>query len=219
MNQLTEIGAQQGDSPGAGGVSVGLFAFFAQSAAAGTLLAALVYAGNLVLGALDQRIAAERRAHLAEQPPYESELGLPSASGLPPVLWLETGRENDLLHSRITMRGYAAKLLDFSPGGQSEPTADNSVSWHAKASGRATIQFFFPPEQAKSVAVYFSDRNSYWRATRIDTGGETTIAYDFSPGRWYTFPVTPEESARGRKVLHLFQLTGENISVSAVAMY
>jgi len=127
-------------------------------------------------------------------------------------LWLELGKDNTLIKSRLATAAADIDLLNFSVGN----TWARNVHWFVSTDKHGAITLQFEPGTFSNIAVFMTDGDSYWRASKVSSGNTTTIAQQLHDGRWLAFPVTTEENKAGAKTIAFNQLTGDDIAISAI---
>lgn len=143
------------------------------------------------------------------------DLGLPESFAPRPVLWLEFGKDGRLITTKQARKGFMVSLRRFSVG---DPWS-RAIHWHVAAGGHGAVTLQFPPESAKAVALFMTDGDSFFRASRVGSDLSDFIAESLHNGRWYILPVTDEEQKNGTKEIRFNQLAGSNIALSTMLVF
>lgn len=134
------------------------------------------------------------------------------------LAWYELGKNAGILSAFIPPKSELAQSLSINFSGFSIGRLwQRDVPWHVKADGAGSLRVSFTPNAPVShLAVFMTDGDTHWRSSRVYTSGTQTLAERLHLGKWLYFPLTEGERAAGSKSLRFQQLTGDNISLSAL---
>ncbi|MCB0323844.1 MAG: hypothetical protein KDD69_09735 [Bdellovibrionales bacterium] len=183
-----------------------------QLAAAILLTAIALGAGAAITRAFEQ-IIPERTDELQHH--YHRLPQWAAASGKKLVYWTELGRQGTLSITKVPAAGFSLDTGTFSPG----TSWNRDVPWHLTASGSAQLLLTFPPNTIHEVGLFMTDGDTYWRSSIVQSNAEKQIASELHNGKWLFFRVFPDESAAGEKQFTFTQLTGNSVTVSALAAF
>jgi len=173
----------------------------------------------ILIGLFFAAKAAVKTAYLSRTPERASSL---QDNYLEPPLpkeslaaWFEFGRNGHLVTVKhLTQPGISAELSGFLTG-RPWPRA---VSWHASAENQGTLRLRFSPQAVSKIALYLTDGDSYFRASRIRSENTDVIAAELHNGAWYVIYPSASESSAGLMTLSMQKLLGRSVSISALAV-
>ncbi len=141
-------------------------------------------------------------------------------------LWVELGRDKEVLTRVIDQQGYRVELLNMVVGDhwQVPESSDPHVRWHMRAGKQAEIRI--QPldassqrlRQAKAIALYLTDDSWGYRSARIQSGQIDMLVDSMSPGRWVLLPVAKIDPDFNDIRISIQPILGYGTLVSAVAV-
>lgn len=129
--------------------------------------------------------------------------------------WFEFGKNGSLLSfadDQTARSGYALRLQSLYPA----PAWSRVVHWSARAQREGRILVSFGEHKPSSIFLYMTDGDSFSRISRISSSGTDIVADKLHNGRWLRLPITPEDRAAHQKEIIFYQLSGNDIAVSAL---
>jgi 4-amino-4-deoxy-L-arabinose transferase-like glycosyltransferase len=155
--------------------------------------------------------------HDSMQEDYYEPLGTSQPRTATPLLWFDLGRNNLLVSPRADTIAdtVSVSLTGFRPG----IPWPRAISWYVFADKQGSLTLRFPRSSASKLFLYLTDGDSYWRASRIQSGSTDLLAEGLHDGKWIVLPISDEERAEGEKTVTFSKLTGSSIALSGLALY
>lgn len=139
--------------------------------------------------------------------------GLGSAK---PIYWAELGRDGAVFSILVAHRDVKGRIAGCQLSPEKWP---REVYWHIFCEESANIKLNFPKGGASHVAFFLTDGDSFSRLSRIEVEGSYKLANDLHNGRWISLPISEREREQGSVEVRLFKLNGNNIAISALALF
>jgi hypothetical protein len=171
-----------------------------------------IYLVNMIVNTLYHKVSFERVD--GEQLHY-ADFSDTTVHGLDPVYWVELGRDGVLFAERVSEEGFSVEVKDFTIG---YPWRRN-VFWHITAGDKGSIRVQFPKRLISKIAIFMTDGDTYWRISRVQSQAADELATELHDGKWIIFNLSEMERQLGFMDISFTRLTGNSISVSAIAAF
>ena len=195
---------------------------------------ALLLVGTLLLllsllGVFGSLIARALHPPQIEQRPfqrgsYETALRVESRGEL--LLWVELGRDGQLLSWRRGEEAFEVEVREMEIGNHWQVAAEDSdqVNWHLRSAEAGELRIRpidakrHGLRQAKAIALYLCDDRWSYRSSLIHAGKLDRLVDSMYPGKWVVLPIDGIEPMFEEIRLSIKPLLGYGTLVSAVAV-